>query len=76
MKKIDVADFDTKVCPIDSSAAAEFIYYMGKTEYAYNGAGVFFLKRKIKARVRVLKEEGKSNANCASAQSFGRGRSV
>lgn len=62
--KVDVADFKTTVCAIDSSAAAEYIYRIGETEYYY-AEGHFYIKTELKTRIRVLKDDGKDAANVA-----------
>ena len=62
--KVDVADFKTTVCAIDSSAAAEYIYRIGETEYYY-ADGHFYIKTELKTRIRVLKDDGKEAANVA-----------
>ena len=62
--KVDVADFKTTVCAIDSSAAAEYIYRIGETEYYYT-EGHFYIKTELKTRIRVLKDDGKDAANVA-----------
>ncbi|NOU16333.1 MAG: DUF3857 domain-containing protein [Bacteroidales bacterium] len=62
--KISMAEMEMKVCPIDSSAAAVFLFDIGETRFDYNMDKSRFQLLIIRhARVKILSKDGLSWAD-------------
>jgi hypothetical protein len=63
--KVTIEELKEKVCPIDTSAAAAFLFNVGKTTFGYSGDDGFQIITEINTKIKIYKKEGYEFANGA-----------
>lgn len=63
--KVTIEELNEKVCPIDTSAVASYLFNIGKTSFEYSHDDGFEIVTVINAKIKIYKKEGYSYANNA-----------
>ena len=62
LNKVTVEELTEKVHPLDSSAAAAYLFKLGKAYFELTG-GRFYLVNEVSAKIKIYKKEGYEYAN-------------
>ena len=73
-RKVTAEDFAKTYEIADSTTDAVYIYSIGESEFCY-AAQHFMLRTHVKARLKILTEEGREHANCSVTYSYSKDRS-
>ncbi len=60
---VTIAELEEKASPIDSSAAAAYLFNVGRTYFEYDGDDGFYIMTEIITKIKIYKKEGYENAN-------------